>query len=854
MILLHEAINYSKYETKLQKQLFDWFCAIDPTTDKKYASWIIFWFFKEYEIDARATCKQPEGVETSILYPLDAISLRSIEYLPYTPSKIVRYKSIDRFLKEDFSKVTDYLEKYNLLKTKHRLNNESENNIMNIKGFVELGKLVDSYSSQLDVLSEEMLDKTEYNKWYEDSSWLVVIPLTERASKKYGANTKWCTASENNNRFDYYSAPDTPLIIIINKGTDEKWQLHFDTDQWMDAEDDQVEKKSFIESLPSSVKSSIFMHSDNILFHPNLSTLISTLAENPEFKKEVRNQIEGLDIMNLDDISVENNIDSKFIKFGLQDYATGKDFNYGESYSYGYDNPGNFINDEPDGEEEDEEGNKSYSEDQKTEAGQAAESEALDEELSELERKLSGSVTSACKEYGRKNVENMFDCIVDAIFSEGEPKDISSIILTLIFISTDDGYSYDRLISILQKYLNIMNSKEADKFQEAPLAIAESTLIQSKLSPLNESKVNFAPNGKLSNLSPELWELVRTSSFKNWFGDWENSPDTASKIVDENGEPLIVYHGTDKSFEAFNTKDGSKGKTVQQLNFGSHFTVKKDYAEGYSKVKNTLAVFLNIRSVLDLTKAFVWKENLEFSKYYTLAKSLGEKFNSKDFYRDQNGELQDEVQIAGINHRSLDKKSPNKVKIAIQEAGFDGVQYEPYNMIDTSHYDRHPLSFIALSPSQIKSATINKGNFNPKDDRMSESTKITENIKAFERFYERQFNINPTTTVRQSKKLLIKGITVVMVDEGAPPDVHGIPPNDDAYGRGGFINGQLWVDGGPSGSAQGHKNLTKEGFYWAAEQSKKILWIRGRAGTNSSVLESNLLNIIDAVFPRIPKL
>ncbi len=50
------------------------------------------------------------------------------------------------------------------------------------------------------------------------------------------------------------------------------------------------------------------MHSDNILFHPNLSTLISTLAENPEFKKEVRNQIEGLDIMNLDDISVENNI------------------------------------------------------------------------------------------------------------------------------------------------------------------------------------------------------------------------------------------------------------------------------------------------------------------------------------------------------------------------------------------------------------------------------------------------------------------------------------------------------------------------------------------------------------------
>jgi len=56
----------------------------------------------------------------------------------------------------------------------------------------------------------------------------------------------------------------------------------------------------------------------------------------------------------------------------------------------------------------------------------------------------------------------------------------------------------------------------------------------------------LAPNGKPSNLTPEQYRLVRTPQFKAWFGDWENDPANASKVVDENGEPMVVYHGSDK--------------------------------------------------------------------------------------------------------------------------------------------------------------------------------------------------------------------------------------------------------------------------------------------------------------------
>ena len=61
----------------------------------------------------------------------------------------------------------------------------------------------------------------------------------------------------------------------------------------------------------------------------------------------------------------------------------------------------------------------------------------------------------------------------------------------------------------------------------------------------------IAPNGNKSNLTPEQYKLVRTPEFKAWFGDWENDPENSSKVIDENGEPLVVYHGSNSDFNQF---------------------------------------------------------------------------------------------------------------------------------------------------------------------------------------------------------------------------------------------------------------------------------------------------------------
>lgn len=90
---------------------------------------------------------------------------------------------------------------------------------------------------------------------------------------------------------------------------------------------------------------------------------------------------------------------------------------------------------------------------------------------------------------------------------------------------------------------------------------------------------HLAPNGKPSKLTEEQWLQVRTPNFKKWFGDWENDPENASKIVDENGEPLVVYHGTDKGgFTEFDTDGEGESK-----NTGSWFSDNWRIADTYTK-------------------------------------------------------------------------------------------------------------------------------------------------------------------------------------------------------------------------------------------------------------------------------
>ena len=107
----------------------------------------------------------------------------------------------------------------------------------------------------------------------------------------------------------------------------------------------------------------------------------------------------------------------------------------------------------------------------------------------------------------------------------------------------------------------------------------------------------LAPNGKPSNLTAEQYKLVRTPEFKAWFGDWENDTENASKVVDENGEPLVVYHGTKNEFYEFDTNKQLKGWLGRGFYFSKNKTEAKDY------VLNTLnKIFCDLDRWIEIKK------------------------------------------------------------------------------------------------------------------------------------------------------------------------------------------------------------------------------------------------------------
>ena len=130
-----------------------------------------------------------------------------------------------------------------------------------------------------------------------------------------------------------------------------------------------------------------------------------------------------------------------------------------------------------------------------------------------------------------------------------------------------------------------------------------------RVKPQVAGKTGFAPNGKPSNLTAEQYKLVRTPEFKAWFGDWENDPKNASKVVDENGEPLVVYHGSpkytyrfdenkkwtefeNKRFDRFDESIKRFSHTKKGFYFGG-YQAAKEYADANGEVYEVFLKSLN---------------------------------------------------------------------------------------------------------------------------------------------------------------------------------------------------------------------------------------------------------------------
>lgn len=182
-----------------------------------------------------------------------------------------------------------------------------------------------------------------------------------------------------------------------------------------------------------------------------------------------------------------------------------------------------------------------------------------------------------------------------------------------------------------------------------------------------------APNGRPTNLTEKQWLQVRTPEFKEWFGDWENDPTNASKVVDENGEPMVVYHGSRNRLTYFSKSfAGRNNPDVDVSRLGFFFTDDVEEAkyhtgkttnDGYERDGDTPQVystFLNLRDPYEV--------------------ATGE---DATYYIDNNTQV-----------------------LSAEDGGYDGVIVQGGSNV----------VYLVFEPNNIKSATENSGSFDGMND------------------------------------------------------------------------------------------------------------------------------------------
>ena len=271
---------------------------------------------------------------------------------------------------------------------------------------------------------------------------------------------------------------------------------------------------------------------------------------------------------------------------------------------------------------------------------------------------------------------------------------------------------------------------------------------------------------------------VDSSAFKKWFGD--------SKVVDKNGDPLVVYHGTGTTIEAFDPSFTGQGN--DQIGSGFYFTSNEDTAKGYetatlpfsnrekpggADTPNTISAYLSIENPIllgseqnDLQDVPVSRKQAE--KIILEAPDIFDADESPlTNWIDNGGKQYAKRHVSEVaenykdNFIALENDFFGGDATAFRQAvnktmGYDGVIKEFANG------EKH---FVAWFPTQVKSVD-NRGTFDPSDPRI---------------LYQQDGGASLDAIVQEAKD---QGIDLVASDKNGIITVHKIVVPEGQRGNG----------------------------------------------------------------------
>ena len=294
----------------------------------------------------------------------------------------------------------------------------------------------------------------------------------------------------------------------------------------------------------------------------------------------------------------------------------------------------------------------------------------------------------------------------------------------LVFLrSLNSELEFEKNIELGQKIANVKEKINEHNFSklEAKLTTDDifDQLFEQSFTPIQHVYSNlkvtkeeegdfFTPNGKPSELSEQLNELIRTQQFKDWFGDWQltymykqaGDMDTdCSVVLTENFEPKLFYHGTGQEFSYFKFDKFPAAYFAANQAYSQWFANLHGGDNGY-----TIPFFLNVRNPLDLTQFGIEEiRPKDFFDYMYLQTGLDpEQLEVNPLFLNPSAPARECWVYLRNNPKMLKKLADNQV--------YDGIHfYETNPGVDKGLPAYQTEVYITFKAEQCKIADNNRG-------------------------------------------------------------------------------------------------------------------------------------------------
>lgn len=239
-------------------------------------------------------------------------------------------------------------------------------------------------------------------------------------------------------------------------------------------------------------------------------------------------------------------------------------------------------------------------------------------------------------------------------------------------------------VNLVREHMDATNPKPGDLEASTAHSKAYKQAMEQQAEGRPVNIMDVAPK-----IEPIAGKATDTPNFKAWFGD--------SKVVDDTGAPMVVYHGTAQNFDAFD--GGRAGAAIDAGKLGEGFYFSQDnrwaanYADNAAKkggASNVVPVYITLKNPLVLEGPGGYLQKLEAvsAEFGITAKPA--------------------IDAAQTPNAAWSKE----FTAAAKANGFDGVVL-PSKFGDTE--------YMAFDPNQIKSAIGNSGKFDPNSASLTDN-------------------------------------------------------------------------------------------------------------------------------------